>query len=356
MSTTLIAQDQSNNVTAIVASIVILLVLSVTLVIIGVVLIWGYRRKVAKQKLYTDSSYSTLSTRGTGQQVQPQHLQHDSAQLYDQIHLSPSTGQTEYIPKDENANINHQSATQQNSQPTYSTAGEGIAEHSSTLSAANQAISQKSPQKAHESTWSSEHSTYAAVDTSKKKFKKQRTREDPKHKAGEKGPPVNPYVRHEVPSVSMQDNATNQEIDTSHTIEEMYTAVKKKPKHYEPKGEEETPPIPPHTVEELYTAVQKKPKSTSNADGNKDSHNVPSHVMDWMHAAEEKLLQSPTKDLYTAVMDKSNDGSTDDIETAPPIPPHTVEELYTAIVKTPKGNAEDEKEAPPIPPYTIERN
>ena len=75
-----------------------------------------------------------------------------------------------------------------------------------------------------------------------------------------------------------------------------------------------------------------------------------------MHVAEEKLLQNTTKDLYTAVMDKSNDGSTDDIETAPPIPPHTVEELYTAVMKTPKGNVEDEKEAPPIPPYTIEQN
>ena len=58
----------------------------------------------------------------------------------------------------------------------------------------------------------------------------------------------------------MQDNATKQEIDSPHTIEELYTAVKKKSKYYEPKGEEETPPIPPHTVEELYTAVQKKPK------------------------------------------------------------------------------------------------
>ena len=46
-----------------------------------------------------------------------------------------------------------------------------------------------------------------------------------------------------------------------HTIEELYTAVKKKPKGNELKDEEEIPQIPPHTVEELYTAVRKKPKS-----------------------------------------------------------------------------------------------
>ena len=43
-----------------------------------------------------------------------------------------------------------------------------------------------------------------------------------------------------------------------------------------------------------------------------------------------------TEDLYTAVMKKPRD-----TETAPPIPPHTVEELYTVVVKTPKGKAED---------------
>ena len=39
----------------------------------------------------------------------------------------------------------------------------------------------------------------------------------------------------------------------------------------------------------------------------------------------------------------------------PPLPPHTVEELYTAIVKKPsKSNAVDEEEAPPISPHTDE--
>ena len=170
-----------------------------------------------------------------------------------------------------------------------------------------------SSQNAHEST--SEQPTYAAVDTSKKKKLKLK---DVKCKAAEKGPPVLPYSEHEVPSASMQEQITKEKINSPHTIEQLYTAVKKL-KDCEPKGEEETPPILPlHTVEELYTAVQKQPKSNSNADGNKD--------------------ETPLAD---------------DTETAPPISPHTVEELYTAIMKKPKGSEEDEKEAPPIPPYTV---
>ena len=97
---------QSSSVTVIIAigvSIAILLLLSTTLIITVVVLICNYKRRSAKQKLNTDSSYSTLS-RGTEQQVP---IQHDSAELYDQIHLSPSTGQTEFIPKHESENINY---------------------------------------------------------------------------------------------------------------------------------------------------------------------------------------------------------------------------------------------------------
>ena len=307
-------------VTAIVVSIAILVLLVVALVIIVIALV--YKRKEAQKKFYIDSSYSTLN-RGTGQQIQPQPLQQDSAQLYDQIHLSPSTGQPEYIPKSETANANNTSQTPQNSNATHSTAGEHIAEHSSALNVGNQAtISQLSPQNAHEST--SEQPTYAAVDKiKKKKLKKDSEEEYSKCKAAEKEPPVLPYSGHEVPSASMQqkkENTTKEEINSPRIIEQVYTAVKKKPNISEPKGEEEAPPIPPpHTVEELYTAVQKNPKSRIklNADDNKGE--IPLAV---------------------------------DTETAPPIPPHTVEELYTAVIKKPNSGTEDEEEAPPIPPYT----
>jgi hypothetical protein len=318
-----------------------LLILSTMLIITATVLIWSYKRRYSKQ-MNNCSPYSTLNRRAG----QPQPLQQDSAELYDQIHLSPSTGQTEYI-SNETAN---ESQISQNSYPTYSTAGE--ADIASALSAAKATASQLPSQRAHEST--SEQPTYAAVDTSKKKLKK---KEDPKCKAAEKGPPVVSYAG---PSASTRENITKQEINVPHTIEQLYTAVEKKPKVDESKGEEKTPtPIPLlNTVEELYTAVQKKPKKRSNGDGNKDEA-PPPHTVEEMQTAGEKPPQIPqnaTEGLYTAVMKKSKDHSTADTQTAPPIPPHTVEELYTAVMKKPKSSAEDEEEAPPIPPYTVKDN
>ena len=166
---------QSNSVTVVIAigvSITILLTLSTTLIIIVIVLICNYKRRSAKQKFNTDSSYSTLS-RGTEQQVP---IQHDSAELYDQIHLSPSTGQTEFIPKHESENINYPNAIPQNPHTTNSTADDDTV-HSLALNVAYQATtSQLSTQRPHES-------TYAAVDKNKKrKLKKQTKKEDSKHK------------------------------------------------------------------------------------------------------------------------------------------------------------------------------
>jgi hypothetical protein len=330
-----------------------LLLLSTILTITATVLIWSYKRRSSKQ-VNNCSPYSTLNRRAG----QPQPLQQDSAELYDQIHLSPSTGQSEYVPKNETENRNNPSQTSQNSHPTYSTAGEDIAEHSSILNTGNQAaISQLSSQKSYDS--ATEQPTYAAINKSKKKkLKKQTEKEGPQCEAVKKGPPVLPYSGHEPPRVQeKKKNATKQEINSPHTIEQLYTAVEKKPKVGEPKGEEETPPIlpPPHTVEELYTAVQKKPKSRPNGHSNQDEA-PPSNTVEEMHTAGEKplqILQNTTEDLYTAVIKKSKDSSRDDTETAPPMPPHTVEELYTAVLKAPKSGAEDEEEAPPIPVYTV---
>ena len=337
---TLTVQSKSgtgNQIIAFGVSIAILLVISTTIIITIAILVCSYKKRAAKQKLYTDSSYSTLS-RGSVQHVQPQSIQHDSTQLYDQVHLSPSTGQTEFVPKNESANINNPSTTPQNSHPTHSTTGDDRAEHSLALNIMYQAIAPLIPlQKTCKST--SEQLTYAAVNKSKKKkFRKQIKKEESKHKAAEKGPPVSPY-KHEVPSASIhekKEKGEEQEICPSHAVEELYTAVKKKPKGSVPKDEEETPPIPPHTVEELYTAVEKKPKSI--ADENREE--APTHT----------VLQNTTEDLYTGVI---KDGST---EVAPPLPPHTVEELYTAVMKKLKESTEDKEEAPPIPPYTVEEN
>ena len=97
------------------------------------------------------------------------------------------------------------------------------------------------------------------------------------------------------------------------------------------KANDEHESNPPPSLEELYTAVKKKPKVSS----------VP-------------VNEQEAEGLYTAVMKKPKKRSVND-EVVPSIPPHTIEELYTAVHKNPKVNTmEDEQEAPPIPPHIVE--
>ena len=94
--------------------------------------------------------------------------------------------------------------------------------------------------------------------------------------------------------------------------------------------------IPPLPVEELYTAVKKKPKGSS--------------------VQVNEPVSQAAEDLYTAVMKKSKENLEND-SIVPSIPPYTMEELYTAVNKKPKGNAmKDEEEVPPIPPHTVKDN
>ena len=78
-------------------------------------------------------------------------------------------------------------------------------------------------------------------------------------------------------------------------------------------------------LEEMYTVVNKKQK-----------------------ISKEDILSIPpntVEELCTVVIK----GSTE----TPPIPPHTIDELYAAVKKKSKGSADQEdEEAPPIPPYT----
>ena len=67
-------------------------------------------RKSAQQKIEFDNSYSTVC-RGTTKKLQPQS-HHNSNDLYDQIQLSPLTGQTEVISRAETENINSDSQHQ----------------------------------------------------------------------------------------------------------------------------------------------------------------------------------------------------------------------------------------------------
>ena len=294
---------RGQSITAIIAilvSTVGLLILSSALIIAVVVIIRSYRRRSAKQKLDTDAPYSKLSlNRGSGLQVQPQSTQQYSNELYDQIHLSPSTGQTEFIPKPQSENTNN---------PYYST----HATHSDTE---NPVTNESAASQTNSPT-----ATYAAIDKSNKKKAK---KDDTKHTAAEK------HTFRLGVHAEGKDNSIKR---SQKSLDDMHA-----PDHQDQErvnSDQES--IPSNSIEELYTAVQKKPKGYS--------------------APMNESVPQMAEDLYTAVMKKPKENSAND-EVAPPIPPHTVEELYTAVHKKPVGNAmvqEDEEEAPPIPPLTVE--
>jgi hypothetical protein len=286
---TIMLRDQSKIATiAIGVSTVTLLMLSSALIIIiAVVVIRNYRRRSAKQQIDTDASYSTLN-RGSGIQVQPQSTQQNSNEVYDQIQLSPSTGQTECIPKPQSENTNN---------PLYNSHPIHLDTENSVTNAS--AASQKN----------SPTATYAAIDISNKKKAK---KDDTKHTDAVKYTPTSKGVY----TVEGKDNSAKMNLG------DMYAPDRQ----YQGRVNSEHESDPPHSVEELYTAVKKKPKGSS----------VP-------------VNEPVPEDLYTAVMKKPKD------EAVPPIPSHTVEELYTAVHKKPVGNTmEDEEEAPPIPPHTVD--
>ena len=291
------SSESKTAITAIGVSTVILLILSSALIItaVTVVLIKNYRRRSAKQELYTDSSYSTLN-RGSELQVQPQSIQQN--ELYDQIHLSPSTGQTEFISKPQSENINN---PPYNCHPTHP-------DTENSVTNASTASQVKSPQ-----------ATYAAIDKSKKKKVK---KDDAKHTAAEKY--TQKVSSTKGTQIEEKSNATKKSLD------DIYASDHKDIEKVNSAQESNPPP----SVEELYAAIKKKPMGSS----------VP---------VNEPVSQA-AEDLYTAVMKKPKESSVNN-EVVPPIPPHTIEEMYTAVQKTPMGNTmEDEEGAPPIPPHTVE--
>ena len=170
-----------------------------------------------------DAFYSTLE-RGTKQHTQPQ----TSIELYDQIHLSPSTGQTELISKTENE-----------------TAGDISTPISDVYSSVDTEKSQ--PISSFEKS-NLEDATYAVVDKKKKK-KKLREASD-NLKKSDRIDAENFVLEKEKEQVKAQNQLS---------LEEMYAVVHKKPKKSE-EQEETAPSIPAYTVESLYTAVQKMPQ------------------------------------------------------------------------------------------------
>ena len=207
-------------------------------VLVVLLLLWR-KKRIQKNKMNCnlgrqDGLYSTLD-RGTKQQTQP-HSWDASTELYDQIQLSPSTGQSEpFQSETENGKVNVVSSAQ--------------------LDCHNM----EKPHKMEPEKSNSEFATYAVVDKRKKTksgSKKEETRES-HDSTSEKGGTLNSKssIEAEVPVESEVYNKKYQQSEKKENLEEMYAVVQKKPKKCE---EEIAPPVPSHTTESLYTAVQKR--------------------------------------------------------------------------------------------------
>ena len=295
----------------------IILVILIVLTSIAVIALILHLRKSIQHKQDDDHSYSTLSRENT-QRTESLNV---STNLYDQIQLSPSTGQAEIISKAEIENINTLSSHQTvppivDSEQCNKTTEQG-------------------------SVSMSEQPTYAAVKKKQKMNKLIKGKESGQHAAAVEKNGVK-FVLCSYPATDERDikqkdqiEVTPTSVHTTESPEALYTAVKKKPKYNTADNEEKVPPPPLHSVEELYTAVKRNAKGGTTEEG---IPQIPPHTVE---------------DLYTAVTKKPKNDPTDyDTEAAPPIPPHTVEELYAAVQKG--STAKNEQEAPPIPPHTVE--
>ena len=261
--------DIANLIIGVVVAILILVLLAAVALTVLVVM----SRKSVKQKSNFDSSYSVLS-RGTPQQLQPQAV-HNSSELYDQIHLSPLTGQAEFIRNNETENTNNPQR-QQGIRPSID---------EQLLRVSLQTAGLNEPP---ENTCNTEQPTYAVVN---KKQKKKKYNLGKELVTDQKCDAQNKDLRNVKKEIS-----DTKKVSPSKEIESLYTAIKKKPKGSAAIEDDNAPPIPLHTVEELYTAVNKVPKVRA-ATKEEEAPPIPPHTVEELSA--------------------------DDEEEAPPIPPHT---------------------------------
>ena len=99
----------------------------------------------------------------------------------------------------------------------------------------------------------------------------------------------------------MQDVATEKAVDIASFLPKNYPQLKDEPKQRQ-------------DLEEMYAVVHKKSKKGK-------------------ASAEFEKTDTQISELYTAVKKKPKGSAAEDEEEAPPLPPHTVEELYTAVQK-----------------------
>ena len=219
----------------------VLVIFIVTLIMIVLLLVWKYKRtyqtKQDSDHDKVESSYSTLY-RGS-EQVQPQsHHTESHAELYDQTELSPSTGQAEFVPKNER----NTTPPPQTSNPIYTSVDTNP--HCLFNIATTEVLESKQMQDVA----TEREADIASVPT--KNYPQ--LKDEPKQRQDLE------EMYAVVHKKSKKGKASVEFEKTDTQISDLCTAVKKNPKGSAAEDEEEAPPLPPHTVEELYTTVQKR--------------------------------------------------------------------------------------------------
>ena len=152
-----------------------------------------------------------------------------------------------------------------------------------------------------------------------------------------------------------------------HTHAELYDQTQLSPSTGQaeivPKNERKTTP-PPQTSYPIYTSVDTNPHCLLNIDATEE----PKQTQDATTEREADVASVPTKnypqlkdeqkqrqdleEMYAVVNKKSKqDKASAEFEKTDP----QISEFYTAVKKKTKGSAaEDEEEAPPLPPHTVE--
>ena len=227
--------EDTITVSLIIGFVAIVLILLAASLILIVLLLLCHKKRTHSVKIESnfqkDHSHCTLD-RGTKQQAQSQSLNTPS-ELYDQLQLSPFTGQSEIVHKNESEKVII-SLSSDSYQVQVSTVTETSLELLE-IEKSNLA----SP-------------TYAVVDKNNKKGKgSMKESKQEQDNTSQKG--IHPKP------TDLEDPDTTEKLkeQPSQRQEEMYAVVHKKPKKCE--EQEGAPPVPSHTIESLYAAVQKKP-------------------------------------------------------------------------------------------------
>ena len=215
----------------------VLVMFIVTVIIFALLLLWKYKRTYqTKQDSDHDKIESSYSTLYKGSEQMQAQSHHAHTELYDQTELSPSTGQAEFVSKNERKTT----PPPQTSYPIYTSVD------TNPLCLFNIATTEESKQ-------TQDAATEKEVDIASVPTKNYpQLKDEPKQRQDLE----EMYAVVHKKSKKGKASAEFEKTDTQ--ISELYTAVKKKPKGSAAEDEEEAPPLPPHTVEELYTAVQKR--------------------------------------------------------------------------------------------------